>query len=291
VTGTELTQPDLPVLERRTVAVEGVQLRDSSEGNLIFEGHAAVFDSWSGDLGGFRETIKPGAFRKALAGGPDVRFLFNHNPDLVMARTTVAEGPGSLRLKEDPNGLFVRAELAPTTAANDLRTLTKTGVVDQMSFGFTMRDGGVDEWSKDYSDRTIVQFGGLLDVSPVAYPAYAATSGSVRSQVCGIDIVTSQGEVQEDLLEALAKRIHRGSLTVSDEERSRIDAAFAKTDRLSPWMEELARRTLGVGSADVLAPSGDAEDTGDTRELGQLSLAAVNTRLLNRKLNKRGVTA
>lgn len=280
------SRPELPTLERRTVPA-GVEFRDSTEGNLIFEGHAAVFDSWSSDLGGFREMIKPGAFRKALRANPDVRFLFNHNPDLVMARTTVPDGPGSLRLEEDGRGLRVKAELAPTTAANDLRTLAKAGVVDQMSFAFSMRDGGVDDWNSTYTDRTILQFGAVADVSPVTYPAYPETTASMRSQVCGIDIVTSQGEVQEDLLDALAKRIHRGSLIVSDEERSRVDAAFVKVGRLSPWVVEIARRTPGVGSAESLAPPADTEEMdGDATPVGQPNyrLAARKRRLRIKQL-------
>lgn len=280
----------LPEVERRTVPIEGVELRDSEAGNLVFEGHAAVFNHWSEDLGGFRELIKPGAFRKALKGGPDVRFLFNHDPNLVMARTTVKDGPGSLQLREDGDGLRVTAELVPTTAANDLRALTKAGVVDQMSFAFTMRDGGVDEWNADYSDRTVVQFGGVHDVSPVTYAAYPAASGSMRSQVCGIDIIDEHGEVQTDILDALAKRIHRGSLTVSDEERARVDTAFVKDGRISPWTLEIARRTLGVASADDVASPTDTEGgNGDARELGHLTVAAVNTRLLDRRLARRGV--
>lgn len=279
----------LPELERRTVPIRGVELRDSEAGNLIFEGHAAVFNHWSEDLGEFREMIKPGAFRKALRDSPDVRFLFNHDPNLVMARTTVADGPGSLKLKEDGDGLRMTAELVPTTAANDLRALTKAGVVDQMSFAFTMRDGGIDEWNNDYTDRTVIQFGAIKDVSSVTYAAYPQATGSMRSQVCGIDIIDELGEVQEDQLDALAKRIHRGDVTVTDEERSRLDEAFVKADRLSPWVLEIARRTLGVASAEPVAAPGDTEGAGPARELGHVRLAAVNTRLIDQQLVRRGV--
>lgn len=228
--------------ERREATFDEVEVRDD-DGKLQFVGHAAVFDRWSEDLGGFREKIQRGAFRKVLDQDPDVRFLFNHNPDLVLARSTVKNGPGMLDLREDPKGLRTYAELAPTSLATDLRTLVKTGVVSQMSFGFTMR-GGADVWAEGEDgllERTIVSFGGLFDVSPVTFPAYKQTDASMRSSVCGIEIVTG-GEVHEGILRDLAWKIHRGEVDATVEDRGVIDAAFARTNTVSPWIAERAFR-------------------------------------------------
>lgn len=242
----EAVKPLVPegAIERREAAFDAVEVRDDN-GKLSFVGHAAVFDKWSDDLGGFREKIQRGAFRKVLEQTPDVRFLFNHNPDMVLARSTVTNGPGMLELREDPKGLRAYAELAPTSLAADLRTLVKTGVVSQMSFGFTMR-GGQDVWAEGQDglmERTIVSFGNLYDVSPVTFPAYQQTDASMRSHVCGIEIVTA-GEVQEDILRDLAQRIHRGELHVSVEERAAVDAAFARTSGVSPWMAQRALQAV-----------------------------------------------
>ncbi len=229
-------------VERRHAHFDEVEVRDD-DGKLQFLGHAAVFDRWSEDLGGFREKIQRGAFRKVLEQDPDVRFLFNHNPDLVLARTTVKNGPGALELREDPKGLRSYAELAPTSLATDLRTLVKTGVVSQMSFGFTMR-GGKDVWAEGEDgllERTIVSFGGLFDVSPVTFPAYPQTDASMRSHVCGIEIVAG-GEVQDLVLRDLAWKIHRGELHATVEDRAAVDAAFARTTSVSPWIAERAFR-------------------------------------------------
>lgn len=252
-------KPALPDIERRTVALTDAECRMSGD-TLTIEGHAAVFGEWSEDLG-FRERIQRGAFRKTLRSNPDVRFLINHE-GLPLARSTVKEGEGSLRLSEDTTGLHFSADLVPTTQARDLGMLVDRDVVNQMSFGFSMRDGGVDEWNTDYTERDIVQFGGLFDVSAVTFPAYTQTDASMRALVAGFELIGEDGAVHEDLLDVLAQRIHRDSIRVSAEERGRVDAVFAQLGRLSPWTEELARRALDLEPA-ATAPSTQVEGADD----------------------------
>jgi HK97 family phage prohead protease len=223
----------------RSVAFHDIELREE-DGKLQFTGHAAVFDRLSEDLGGFREKIQRGAFRKVLEAEPDVRFLFDHAGQ-PMARSTINSGPGTLDLREDPKGLRVYAELVPTTQAQDLRLLVKTGVVSQMSFGFRIRPNGSDVWEEVDGElvRTIVSFGELFDVSAVTFPAYPQTDAAMRSRVLGVNIIES-GEVLEPALRDLAWKIHRGDLTASVEERAAIDAAYARTSTVSPWMAQRA---------------------------------------------------
>src|SRR4051794_20166105 len=117
---TPVTPPvALDLTEQRSLAfdVEGIEFRDDN-GSLSFEGHAAVFDRRSVDLGGFYERVQRGAFQKILDTNPDVRFLINHG-GLPLARST----NGSLHLSEDAKGLRVQADLAPTTLSKDLKVL------------------------------------------------------------------------------------------------------------------------------------------------------------------------
>ncbi len=46
---------------------------------VLIRGRAARFNSLSDDLGGFRETIQPGAFSRVLRSNPDTRLLWNHD--------------------------------------------------------------------------------------------------------------------------------------------------------------------------------------------------------------------
>lgn len=206
-----------------------------------FDGHAAVFESLSEDLGGFRERIQRGAFRKVLDSNPDVRFLNLDHGGLPLARTA----SGTMQLSEDPRGLRVTADLAPIQASHDLKVLVDRGDLSQMSFGFAMGEGGQDIWTEEDGQvvRTIVSFGQLFDVSPVSFPAYSQTDAQMRSLVCGIEIV-SGGEVQENILREIALKIHRGELQATVEERAAVDAAFARTSGVSPWMAQRALQAV-----------------------------------------------
>lgn len=143
-------------------------------------GHAAVFNRWSEDLGGFRERIMPGAFTKTI-GEADIRSLFNHDPNFVLGRTK----SGTLSLAEDKRGLAIEAIAPETDTIRDLvLEPMRRGDVDQASFSFrTIRDewrepkkeGGL--WERDLFEV------GLYDVGPVTFPAYTQTDMGVRSLV------------------------------------------------------------------------------------------------------------
>ncbi|MFH6687461.1 HK97 family phage prohead protease [Cellulosimicrobium funkei] len=162
-------------LERRSFGISGVQIRtvDDDTGRLRFHGRAVVYDQLSADLGGWQEVIKPGAATRTLAGTPDVRFLVNHDPNLLLARTA----SGTLTLSEDDEGILVDADMADVSYARDLAVLLERGDATQMSFGFWILR---DEWSGNlHVVREFDLDGG--DVSVVTYPAFPQTSAELRS--------------------------------------------------------------------------------------------------------------
>ena len=157
--------------EVRTIDVQDLELRMDGD-NPTVVGYGAVFNSMSNDLGGFREYIAPEAFEGRLED--DVRFLVNHDANLVLARTT----NNTLRLSVDEKGLRYEADMPNTSTARDLMELLKNGTISQSSFAFTVED---DSWEiKDGMNiRTINKVSRLYDVSSVTYPAYNAASSSV----------------------------------------------------------------------------------------------------------------
>lgn len=169
--------------ECRTFALTGVEVREAPKGSKSpggFRGYAAVYDSLSVNLGGFREKIDAGTFDTAIVED-DVRALVNHDRNLVLGRSKAGEG--TLKLASDEHGLLVDIpELPDTTYARDLVELLKRGDVDQMSFGFTVVR---DRWEEDEDGRVIrtLEEVRLFDVSPVTFPAYPETSAEARGSI------------------------------------------------------------------------------------------------------------
>ena len=159
------------MLEKRTSKLE-------QEGSKLV-GYAAVYaPALSEDLGGFREKISPGAFDKSLESNADIRALWDHNTSQPLARTT----NGSLQVSSDKRGLRVEIELPEGVSyADDLRQLVRSGVVNQMSFGFLVPPGG-DAWDKDEDGNALRTLNSidLHEVSVVSIPAYPDTTVALR---------------------------------------------------------------------------------------------------------------
>lgn len=163
-------------METRTVTAE-VEFRDDEQTPTII-GHAATFNQ-PYQVGFFTEQIHRDAFKRTLAGSPDVRLLVNHEGE-PLARTK----SGTLTLGTDDTGLTVRATLDPSDP--DVQRLIpkmRRGDLDQMSFAFRVPSGG-DIWdhSGDRPLRTVREAsltGG--DVSIVTYPANENASAQIRS--------------------------------------------------------------------------------------------------------------
>lgn len=174
-------------IETRIINVTPDEIRLSKpadeKGAARFEGTAIRYNSWSEDLGGFREIIKPGSARKALKTS-DVRALINHEPTPVLARIKPGRSNNTLELRETDKGVDFSFEVPDIQAARDLMISVDRGDIDQCSFSFAISDGG-EEW-KEVNDnspieRTITEFKRLSDVSIVTFPAYEDTSVALRS--------------------------------------------------------------------------------------------------------------
>lgn len=173
----EIRSRSLDGIERRTVTAP-VELRDAGDGKWQIAGHGFLYNSWSEDLGGFKEQITPGAADDVMASNPDIRGLFNHDPNLVLGRTAA----GTMSVSLDAMGCRYLIDPPDTSYANDLRSLLARGDVSNSSFAFRIGAGG-STWTEDpESDlllRSIVKFSGLYDMSPVTYPAYPTTTSGL----------------------------------------------------------------------------------------------------------------
>lgn len=160
-------------MEYRTFGLD--EIRTVADSNMLV-GHAAVFNTPT-DIGGmFSERIAPGAFTKTIKDKADVRALFNHEPDNILARTA----SGTLKLSEDKAGLAVEISMPDTTLGRDLMTSIKRGDISQMSFAFQAVKEEWDDTDESHPMRTLTEVR-LFDVSPVTYPAYPTTDVSAKS--------------------------------------------------------------------------------------------------------------
>jgi HK97 family phage prohead protease len=155
-----------------------LEVRANEDGSHTIRGLAAVYDSLSENLGGFREIIEPGAFEESNLN--DVRALFNHDSNFVLGRTTSK----TLRLQRTQAGLRFSVDVPNTRTIMDMVVEPiKRGDVSQASFGFTVGRGNEswDENDEGVIIRTLHRIQRVFDVSPVTFPAYADTSVAVRS--------------------------------------------------------------------------------------------------------------
>lgn len=165
----------------------GVELREDDGHSPIVVGHAAVFNEWYVMYDGpdylVRERILPGSFDRAISEGQDVAALFNHDPSLLLGRTS----NGTCRLSVDLRGLAYEVEPADVTASRDCLVYLRRKDVTGSSFAFVVPNGGQEIRYSDEADsgRTIVERDisdvDLYDVSPVTYPAYKGTDAGVRA--------------------------------------------------------------------------------------------------------------
>ena len=178
---------------------------EESDGKMILEGYAIVFNNETliGDEDyGFIEEISQSALLNTKM--KDVPMKYNHMDSfLIIARTKNK----SLQLSVDSIGLKVRAELLDTQTNQDIYKMVQSGLLDKMSFAFT-----VDEqvWNRDgkIPKRTITKIERLYDVSVVDTPAYDATSLYARS-LESMDVELKAMELAEQTNQAsiIKKRI------------------------------------------------------------------------------------
>ena len=207
-----------PQMERRFL--KGLELRvldTPADGRIAtLAGYAAVFNSLSEDLGGFRESIRPGAFKESLARGDDIRALVGHDSTMVIGRRSA----NTLSVTEDEKGLRVEIGVPDTTAGRDLIVSVKRGDITGMSFGFSTVK---DDWTKQSKDGDVVYRRELIkvdlfEVSAVAWPAYTDTSVEAREL----------GSVTE-IFEAARRRLAKDG----QERRDRITRQYR--ERMKLW--------------------------------------------------------
>lgn len=163
-----------------------LKLEAEKENEFHVTGYATTFDS-PYEL--FRdkdfvmlEQVDHDAFKETDMR--DVIMQYDHT-GRVYARTS----NGSLDLKTDEHGLKVNADLSLTTGSRQLHEDIAAGLINKMSFAFTVAEDEYLEENKDditIVTRTIKRIGKLFDVSAVSIPANDQTVISARNLSDGV---------------------------------------------------------------------------------------------------------
>ena len=145
-------------------------------------GRPIVYNSKT-DLGYFDEIIEGGALDKANL--KDVRFLVNHNTDMIpLARSRNNNENSTMQLEVDKDGMGIRVNLDTenNSEARNLYSAIKRGDITGMSFMFTIDDEEWEDLESDHPTRHIRKIGQVFEVSAVTFPAYEATEISARDK-------------------------------------------------------------------------------------------------------------
>lgn len=170
--------------ERRMTPAGQITVETRADGSKAIVGYAAVFHR-SEDAGteyrlgkDLVERIAPSAFARAISEKHDARALFNHDPNMLLGRA----GAGTLRLSTDARGLKYEIDLPDTQVGRDVAASIARGDLTGSSFAFQVRKQSFAK--ADKHDVRNIEDVNLLDVGPVTYPAYQATTTGLRSGDC-----------------------------------------------------------------------------------------------------------
>lgn len=152
---------------------------ENEEEKMFLEGYPIVFEQETligTEDYGYYEIIDKNAFKNCKMD--DVCLRYNHlDSFLILARTRNK----SLQLTVDDHGVFMRAELIPTTTNKDVYLMAKAGLLSQGSFAFTVRREDCNSMKNGKYIRRITDISKLFDVSAVDTPVYSGTEIYARS--------------------------------------------------------------------------------------------------------------
>lgn len=179
---------------------------NEDHGNFI-EGRAIVYDEPT-DMGMWDEIIDNGAL--ADTDLKDVRFLVNHNTDMIpLARSRNNNENSTMQMSViDGEGMDIRADLDTENNADakSLYSATERGDIDGMSFMFIVDKDSWDDIDSDHPTRHIRSISKVFEVSAVTFPAYEATSLEARGLSDALDSAKASLESARAEAKALEAR-------------------------------------------------------------------------------------
>lgn len=145
---------------------------------VVYESATEIYDPWIGE---YTEIIDRGALDNTDL--TDVRFLVNHNTDMIpLARSRRNTDNSTMQLMPVDAGMDIRVDLDTenNAEAKALYSAVGRGDLTGMSFMFQVESDFWEDIDTDHPIRHIRSFKRIFEVSAVTFPAYADTSISQR---------------------------------------------------------------------------------------------------------------
>ena len=154
-----------------------VRAEQNEEHGHFLTGQPIVYNEQT-NMGWYDEIIDDGALTDTDL--KDVRFLVNHNTDMIpLARSRNNNTNSTMQLEVVPGaGMSIRVDLDTENNADakSLWSAVGRGDVSGMSFMFTVDKDAWENIDSDHPTRHIRSISKVFEVSAVTFPAYAATS-------------------------------------------------------------------------------------------------------------------
>lgn len=157
-----------------------IRANENEEHGHFLSGRPIVYDART-NLGWYDEIIEAGALDESDL--KDVRFLVNHNTDMIpLARSRNNNENSTMQMSIDNEGMEIRVDLDTenNAEAKSLYSAVERGDLDGMSFMFTVDGDKWDDIESEHPTRTITKISRVFEVSAVTFPAYEQTSISAR---------------------------------------------------------------------------------------------------------------
>ena len=188
-----------------------VRADENEEHGHFLSGTPIVYNEPT-DLGWYKEIIDDGALDNTDLR--DVRFLVNHNTDMIpLARSRNNNTRSTMQLEVVPNeGMNIRVDLdiENNAESKSLYSAVERGDLDGMSFMFTVDEDKWEDLDTDYPTRHIISFSKVFEVSAVTFPAYEQTSLSARGLSEALESARrslENAKTERDEIEARRKRV------------------------------------------------------------------------------------
>ena len=183
-----------------------VRAEDDERGKII-TGQPIVYNERT-DMGWYDEIIDDGAL--ADTDLRDVRFLVNHNTDMIpLARSRNNNANSTMQMQVVENsGMSIRVNLDTenNAEAKSLYSAVERGDITGMSFMFRVDSDSWDDLESEHPTRHIRAISKVFEVSAVTFPAYEATSIQARGLSDALESAKTSLESAKAAADAIERR-------------------------------------------------------------------------------------